>query len=230
VRNPGLSAILSALPHSEIGRRAGAALKKYATRIKNPMEGSEEMYEMFHGMPPDEILTIVERVHVHKNVWTVGTLTQMIIQTETGREFDLDAPDPDHVKDNKVVYVTANEPYIDKATGKKIEGGTQIFFRGGDQEIPQKILVGKCGFKHDDFKEHMIIGWVVDLTYRTKKIFEKEGKELVDFYHPLGGEHARGVVPLLVYKPRDPSMELFGGRYKVLPSRWDLGASPGIAG
>jgi hypothetical protein len=228
-KNPGLNAMLAALPHSTLGKKAGAALKRYFS-TKNPADKSEEMYEMFHGMPPDEILTIVERVHVHKNLWTVGTLTQMVIQTFNGKQFDLDAPDPDEARDTEVVYVTANEPYTDKATDKKIEGGTQMFFRGGDQEIPESILKSRCGFNHDDFKEQMIIGWVVDLTYRTKKIFEKNGQELVDFVHPLGKEHSRGVFPLLVYKPRDPSMALFGGRYKVLPVRGDIGASPGIAG
>jgi hypothetical protein len=217
-RNPGTGAMVAtALSHSAAGRKAQVAIKKLFSKAKNPQDASEQMFEIFHGMAPNEILHIVERVHVHANLWTAGTLTSMVIQTEYGYQFDLNAPDPDTAKPKDVVYVTFNE------------AGNQIYFRGGNQEIPRSWLE-KAGLKSDDFREHMIIGAVVELTYRTKKKFEKGGKELVDFYHGLGKEHSRGVLPMLVYKPRDPSMALYGGRYKVLPKRADLGASPGIGG
>jgi hypothetical protein len=216
-RNPGGAMVASALAHSAAGRKAQAAIKKLFSKAKNPQDASEQMFEIFHGMAPNEILHIVERVHVHTNLWTAGTLTSMVIETEAGRRFNLVAPDPDNAKPKDVVYATFNEE------------GNQLYFRGGDQEIPKKLLQ-QYGFKEDDFREHMIIGAVLELTYRTKKNFEKGGKELVDFYHGLGKEHSHGVLPMLVYKPRDPSMALYGGRYKVLPKRADIGASPGIGG
>jgi hypothetical protein len=216
-KNPGGVMVTSALAHSAAGRKATSALKKLFSKKKNPAAQASAMYELFHGMPPNEVIEIVERVHVHSNLWTAGTLTSMVIQTERGRKFNLVAPDPDACKKSDIVYVTFNE------------GGNQMYFRGGNQEIPRRLLE-QYGFKADDFREHMIIGAVLELTYRTRKSFEKNGKEQVDFYHPLGHEHAGNVLPLLVYKPRDPSMEIYGGRYKVLPKRGDIGASPGIAG
>ena len=213
--NPGTGMVTAALAHSAAGRKATQALQKLFA--KNPAGQAEAMYELFHGMPPNEVIEIVERVHVHSNLWTAGTLTSMVIETERGRRFNLEAPDPDTAKKSDVVYVAFNE------------AGNQLYFRGGDQNIPKRLLE-QYGFKADDFREHMIIGAVLELTYRTKKKFEKDGKEHVDFYHELGREHSGGVVPMLVYKPRDPSMALYGGRYKVLPKRGDIGASPGIGG
>lgn len=212
--NPGAAGlVVKAMGHTSILRKL---LKKNGAK-KNPAAQAEEMYELFHGMPPEEVIEIVERVHVHSNLTALGTLTSMIIQMENRRTIRLDAPDPDSAKAKDVVYVTINET------------GDQIFFRGGDQEIPRKLLE-KEGLKPDDFREHMIIGSVLELTYRTKKSFEKDGEELVDFYHKLGREHSRGIIPMLVYEPRNPSMALYGGRYKVLPKRFDLDASPGIGG
>lgn len=216
-KNPGGVMVTSALGHSAAGRKATAALRKLFSKKKNPAAQASAMYELFHGMPPDEVIEIVERVHVHSNLTSIGTLTSMLIQTESGRQFNLNGADPDTAKKSDVVYVTINER------------GDQIFFRGGDQEIPKRLLE-QHGFKAADFREHMIIGAVLELTYRTKKKFEKDGKELVDFYHTLGKEHSGGVVPMLVYNPRDPSIAFYGGRYKVLPKRGDIGASPGIAG
>lgn len=217
-RNPVTGAMVStALSHSAAGRKATKALAKMFSRARNPQGQEEAMFEMFHGMPPNEIIEIVERVHVHTNLWTAGTLTSMIVESEGGRRFNLVAPDPDRAAKSQIVYVTVNED------------GNQIYFRGGDQKIP-KTLLEKYGFKADDFRDHMIIGAVLELTYRTKKSFEKNGEEFVDFYHELGKEHSKGIVPMLVYKPRDPSMALYGGRYKVLPKRSDIKASPGFGG
>ena len=224
-KNPlGAAGVMTALSHTSLKSKAQAAITKFIKkknpRSKNPTAEAEQMYELFHGMPPDEIITFIERIHVHTKLAGVGTLTSMIVQGENGRQVQIHAPDPDDpkVKKEDVVYVAVNEE------------GNQLFFRGGDQELPKELLERRLGLKADDFRDHMIIGAVLELTYRTKKSFEKGGAELVDFYHALGKEHSRGIVPMLVYYPRNPSMELFGGRYKVLPKRFDLDASPGIGG
>lgn len=221
-RNPGANIVAGAIGHTSAGKKAIAAFQKFLSkknpRSKNPVADAEEMFELFHGMPADEIVTFFERVHVHTTLAGVGTLTSMIVEGENGRKIEITAPDPDTAKKEDVVYVAVNEK------------GDQLFFRGGDQKLPKEMLETRLGLKPDDFKEHMCIGWVLELTYRTKKSFEKNGEELIDFYHKLGREHSRGSVPMLVYYPRNPSMELFGGRYKVLPKRFDIGASPGIGG
>jgi hypothetical protein len=215
-KNPGASIIGPALAHSAAGRKASAALKKMF-RAKNPEGVSKSMFEMFHGMPPTEVIEIVERVHVHTSLWEAGTLTSMIIESESGHKFKLWAPDPDNAPASKVVILCFNEK------------GNQMYFRGGDQSISESALRG-YGFKADDFRDHMIIGTAIEVTYRTKKSFEKKGEELVDFYHGLGKEHAAGIYPLLVYTPRDQKMAMYGGRYKVMPYRREIKASPGIGG
>jgi hypothetical protein len=228
--------VATALGHSAAGRKATAAFNRLfskkngtpARRVrKNPMSQAEEMYELFHGLPASEIIDVVDRVHVHSKLTALGDLISMKVLTEWGKTFELFAPDPDTAKPSEVVIMCINESFV--KNGVTIERGTQAYFIGGDQEIPRAMLEKK-GFGDDDFREHMTIGVVTQVTYRTRKIFERKGEDLVDFYHVLGKEHSKGALPTLVYKPRDPSIEWFGGRYKILPEREDIKASPGIGG
>jgi len=82
----------------------------------------------------------------------------------------------------------------------------------------------------DDVRDHMEIGRVTQLTYQTRKNFEDEGRVNVNFFHDLGKEHAQNKLPMLMYKPLNPSMDLVGGRYKIAPLDKKIGASPGIVG
>ena len=106
-----------------------------------------------------------------------------------------------------------------------------MYLVGGDQSIPLDILRDKFGLDSNDVRERMLLGTITKITYRTRKSFEDDGKTEIDFYHLHGEEHAKGIMPVLVYKPRDPSLEIVGGRYFIAPPDPKLGGvSPGIVG
>lgn len=171
-------------------------------------------------MPSTEVLEYVEREHRHGVLTGIGTLTSLEVQNAKGdKVVTLNAPDPREAKLKDVVQVAISED------------GRQLYFVGGDQSIPLEILQTKFGLNEHDVRENMLIGEVTKLTYRTRKSFENGGKTVIDFWHKLGGEHAKHVLPVLEYKPRNPSMELVGGRYYVeKPSNKLGGVSPGIVG
>lgn len=200
-------------PQSITGRVLGKLRKR------NPEQSAVQMYGVFHGFPGTQILQFETREHVHEWLWAAGTLTELVVvNQQTGARMVLKGPDPDQADFNQVVYVAFNE------------AGTQAYFVGGDQSIPIERLVA-FGLTEDDFRDHMELGRVTKITYQTRKKFERGGTENVDFYHSHGKEHAKGVLPILAYKPLNPSMELVGGRYKVLPPEADLeNLSPGIGG
>lgn len=183
----------------------------------NPEESAEKMYHIFHGKPATQVLKITQQVHVHEWLWPAGTLCSLVV-TRKGKSMKLRAPDPEEAPFEDVVMCCLNET------------GNQIFFVGGDQSIDVEGLMGEFGMSELDVREHMRLGEVKQLTYRTSKNFEDNGETDIDFYHDLGKEHAGGELPVLIYKPLDPSMELAGGRYLVAAKDKQLGASPGIAG
>jgi hypothetical protein len=183
----------------------------------NPEDSAEKMYHIFHGKPATQVLQITQQVHVHEWLWTVGTLCSLVV-TRKGKSMKLCGPDPEKAPFEDVVMVAMNE------------AGNQVFFVGGDQGIDVEGLMDEFGMTELDVREHMKLGEVKQLTYRTSKNFENGGTTDIDFYHDLGKEHAGGELPVLIYKPLDPSMELAGGRYLVAAKDKQLGASPGITG
>jgi hypothetical protein len=128
------------------------------------------------------------------------------------------APDPDNAAFEDVVMVCMTED------------GKQIEFRGGDQSLPIDDIAEEFEFGEDAIRDRMLIGQISQLTYRTRKVFEDKGKVNVDFWHDHGKEHAKKVLPFLIYKPLNPSMEVAGGLYKIAPLDERIGASPGIVG
>lgn len=231
---------------SKLGKLAGK--KKFSLK-HNPEAASEELYQVFHGFPSEEVLEYVQEEHEHGWLWGVGTLVSLEVMNVKGtRTVELKAPDPGNGRFDDVVQLAANElsllarlaegedlsPEIRdliKGYEEYAKFGDQLFFVGGDQRLEFDFLVEKFGMDRDDIRERMLIGTVTKLTYRTKKSFEKEGTEEIDFWHKLGGEHSKGVCPVLIYKPLTESMELAGGRYFVAPGDKSLkGISPGIVG
>ena len=99
------------------------------------------------------------------------------------------------------------------------EDGTQLFFVGGDQSLDLKAVK----MDGDDWlKDDMIIGVLYEITYRTRKKFDKF--QLTDYYHELGEE--TGAQPLLRYEPLSPKLYISGGQYKI--KKPVFGVSPGI--
>jgi hypothetical protein len=191
----------------------------YQPGKRNPFDAAQKLSEEFHGIPSTEVLEIKEKEHYHSNLSGIGPLISLAVLNRTRtKEVIIMAPDPAAAPIEDVVFVTFTED------------GRQIIFVGGDQQVDFKPLMNGFGLTDADVRDHMELGEISCVTYRTKKIFEAGGEEEVDFYHELGGEGSKGVLPTLVYKRRNPGMEVVGGRYRIGKFDKELGASPGIIG
>jgi hypothetical protein len=191
-------------------------------RKSNPEDASVRMYEKFHGTPSTEVLEYQEQVHRHEWLGGIGPLVEMKVRNIHGnRDVQLNFPEPDRAKPGSVVMLTIEE------------SGTQLYATGGDQQLdlrPNSEIMSKFGMKPLDVRDNMLVGTILEITYRTRKKFEKQGKEDIDFFHVLGKEGSQGVYPVLLFHPRSSSIEIAGGRYYVGPVAKSLGASPGIIG
>jgi hypothetical protein len=196
-------------------------LFKGPAKRKNPAEPAARMYEKFHGTPSEEVREYIEERHRHSWLAGLGPLISMdVVSVQGNKEVELTFPDPQDAAIGDVVMLCATED------------GTQLIPVGGDQELPIKFLQEKFGMVQADFqRDNALIGTIKQITYRTKKSFEKNGEEEIDFFHALGSEGSRGVYPVLVYHPRDESLEIVGGRYYIGKAAASLGnTSPGIIG
>lgn len=186
---------------------------------RNPIDIAEKQFEYFHGAPSKEVLEFQEQEHRHSVLWAIGPLIGIVIRNTQGtKDIEILAPDPETASLTDIVMLCCSED------------GRQLFTVGGNQLLKLKEM-GSFGITPEDVRDHMLIGTIIQITYRTKKSFEKHGKEEVDFFHDLGKEGSRGVCPVLEYKPRNPSMEIVGGRYEIAKPEAALGGvSPGIVG
>jgi len=204
----------------EVSNPRGIRVKVYArkpTKTRNPMDQAAKLYQEFHGFPSTEVIEFVEQVHFHSVTTSLGPLVSMIVRIGKNEPFRLNM-DPTDAKIEDVVYLTSTED------------GRQLIPVGGNQSVPIDQL-GKFGLDKEDQRDHMLLGEIQQITYRTKKTFEEDGQVAIDFYHDLGGEHSKGKLPVLIYKPRNPSMEIAGGRYFIgKPDKSLGGVSPGIVG
>lgn len=190
-------------------------------RRKNPEDTAVRMYEKFHGLQSTEVREYVEEHHRHSWLAALGPLVEIVVRNIQGKkDVTLYFPDSADAKAGDVVMLTVEE------------SGTQLFCTGGDQDMPVKVLKEKFGMVDADFnRDNVLIGTIIELTYRTKKSFEKNGKEEIDFFHQIGMEGSKGVYPVLIYHPRNPSLEIAGGRYYIGKAEEALGGvSPGIIG
>lgn len=197
-------------PLSEAGKR----------RKSNPEDASVRMYEKFHGMPSEEVREYVEERHRHQWLAGLGPLIDLKVRNVQGnKDVTLNFPDPEAAKLGDVVMLTVEE------------SGTQLYAVGGDQELPLDQLIEQFGMVKNDIRDNMLIGTILMCTYRTRKSFEKQGREEIDFFHAIGKEGSRGVYPVLIYHPRDQSIEIAGGRYYVGKAEPALGnVSAGLIG
>ena len=215
-RNP--AAGLAAAESMVAGKQSlTSKLMRKLTGKPNPEGSAEEMYQIFHGLPAEKVIEYREKVHVHEWLWAVGTLSSLHV-TNGKQKVVLSAPDPN------------TNPFEDVVMVCMTEDGKQFHFRGGDQSLPLDGIAEAFDLTEDDVREHMEIGRILQMTYRTRKIFEDKGQVNIDFYHDLGKEHAKNKLPLLMYKPLNPSMDVVGGRYKVAPLDKSIQASPGVVG
>jgi len=226
---------------THVGTHALGKLKHTRGKVskrRNPEAQAAVAFEQFTGFPSGLITKIEETEHVHSVTWSAGQLIALVLVDVHNKPIELlsngwsyEGPKADIAgKPTK----SANGWQFDPATTLDeitwltcSEKGDQLFIQGGDQKLDVKAL----GFEASDVHDHMLIGTILRIWYRARKTFEAQGREPVDFYHDFGKEGSKGVCPVLMYKPRDPSLQIAGGRYTIAKPDSSLGGvSPGIVG
>jgi hypothetical protein len=183
---------------------------------RNPEEQAAAMYESFHGKPAEGVTIIKEEFHEHEWLAPLGVLVNFKVATLSG--FDLTVGTSDEDAEGQDFDETAATPETIFVAAN--ETGTQLYFKGGDQSFPLDRC--KMGENSDWYRDDMIVGILYEITYRTKKKFDKF--QLTDYYHALGEE--TGDQPMLRYDPLSPHLYVSGGKYKIkMPL---VGMSPGI--
>lgn len=216
-----------------VSKSARGLLKKAKAHVsgkRNPIDQAMKMYEDFHGMPSQEVLEITEQEHIHSVKVGIGLLVNLKVNlaVASGKQADLMAPGfAFHKGDGGYWTYDESTPLIKRVLVTSSEDGKQLFLDGGDQSIPDSVLKD-WGFEDRDKHDHMVIGELKEITYRTQKSFDKG--ETVDYYHELGKEGSGGMLPTLLYYPRSKHLKIAGGRYFIAPPDRSLGASPGIVG
>ncbi len=195
-------------------KREGYSYSKGKKNPKNPQQAAEDLYESFHGKPPEGVTIVQEEIHEHEHLAPLGVLVNFRVATLTGVDALIGTDDAEaHRQDYDETQANAETIFL-----AANEEGTQLYFRGGDQSLD----LDRLKFKGDWVKDDMIIGILYELTYRTRKKFDKF--KLTDYYHNLGEE--TGDQPMLRYDPDSPHLFVTGGKYKIkMPL---IGMSPGI--
>lgn len=101
------------------------------------------------------------------------------------------------------------------------EDGTQLYFVGGSQklDLPSLGIDGKLADK-----ELITVGYVKDIVYHARKIFDGKSEEF-DYSHHFS-EESHGPLPILLYDRLNHTMKLSGGMYHIPRPLMDT--SPGI--
>lgn len=159
---------------------------------------ARSLYSDFHGEDSDGETEYVETLELPDNFVELGDLVSLRVITTHGKkpkDVTISAPDPDRHDAHEVVKL-ASAP-----------DGKQLYFIGGNQSLE----LNKLDFNNDEIKPAMFIGVLCEVTYRTRKGFDKF--KLTDYYHHLGEE--TGNEPILTYDETNNLMHVVGGAYKV---------------
>lgn len=167
-------------------------------RRSNPAPAADALYESFHGTPATGYEELIDERHYHGHLAELGTLVSIKVMPQygnrKGRMLELDFAKAGGI------LVCSNET------------GTQLYLRGGNQEISPKAL-GFTG--HQATKDLMDLGVLHEITYRTKKGFDNF--KTIDYYHSLG-EVSGNTQPTLLYDTMNHELQIAGGSYEVLPA------------
>jgi hypothetical protein len=166
--------------HANKGRRKTA-------RRKNPLEAAKKVYRKFHGRDADKVLTVTEKMHVHKYLSGIGDLVGLQVLTHDGR-----------------AKVTLK--FDDGAVLAQNEKRNQLFIRGGDQSVNLKDF-GITG-PHHELED---LGQVIWISYYTRKdhLAPEDGGEAI-YKHQFGRKK-----PTLIYDTVNKKMDLAGGGYDI---------------
>jgi hypothetical protein len=237
-----------------VTKSAKGLLRKIGKK-KNPVDVAVKRYEEFHGYPVNEINEVESKEHRHSVTYGLARLIALNVIDVNGKQlpplisngFKFEGPikfayltfdksgkllspkqaaEAAGVDEEDAGYWSEGKVGADKIVWLTAgEDNKQLLLDGGDQSLDLKAL----GFSDRDWHDSMFIGTILRVWYRTRKKFE--GDEEVDFFHDFGNEGSRGVYPLLIYKPKNPSLEIAGGRYEIAkPDRSIGNVSPGIVG
>ena len=233
----GVASGLAAHVTQHVAKQFKAHRGKVTKRRSNPEAEAAVAYEQFTGFEPTQVTEIHSTVHVHSVTWSAGQLIGIIViignrehaiisngWTYSGPQSDVLGKPSKSAQGWMLNPRTSLEDLTWLTCSEK---GDQLFIQGGDQKLDVKGM----GFEQADIHDHMIIGEITRVWYRARKTFEAKGQEPVDFFHDFGKEGSKGVLPVLIYKPRDPSLQIAGGRYTIAKPESQLGGvSPGIVG
>lgn len=184
----GAKADLKRLGKAITGRRNGKKQK----RNPDDLEGSEQLYEEFHGRAATTVKTFVDREIVRSEFAGLGRLVSLVIVTLTGYKATIEFDKPD-------------APLLSSSPD-----GRQLYIIGGDQSV------NLAAFQMDSeewIRDRMVLGVIKKLTYHTRKGFHNF--EPINYWHPLGEE--TGVEPFLNYDTLNRSLEVAGGQYRIKP-------------
>jgi hypothetical protein len=157
---------------------------------RNPESGSAALYETFHQRAPERVEEYEENFHYHGWLAELGEMQEIKVAL-----IYLDPP---------------KEAVIRFDPGTKLgcsEDGRQLYMVGGDQSVDLKGL----GFGKEWTRDYMLLGVLHELTYRTKKGFDKF--KTIDYYHELGEDS--GDCPVLAYDNLNQQLMIVGGKYVV---------------
>jgi hypothetical protein len=183
--------------YEEVASRGGLPHQRKRSsrrRRTNPEQSAAALYKSFHGKPSSGYTEVEEITHEHDWLTELGTLVSLHIRTPSKVVAELSF----RTGCNSRVLLSSSED------------GRQLYFVGGDQEIPlAKLKLGGGKWKRDS----MLLGELIEITYRTKKSMHKF--EPIDYYHKAGEDS--GVRPVVLYDQRSKLLSLSGGQYEVRP-------------
>ena len=211
-RNPRSRRNVLALPFDElftlqsaagVAERAGKKKPRNARgetpkrRRQNPSDGgSAEAYASFHGRGPNRIGTYDVPNGMPANLAQLGQLLKIKVGG-SGRMV--------------TTMQWAPEDGVQLASDPKTQ---TLYIVGGNQRFsPDMLAHMEKQWGPAVLKNHFVLGTIRELTYRTKKEFDRF--ETIDYYHELGED--TGHRPLLVYDRRNGRLLIVGGAYEVKP-------------
>lgn len=165
--------------------------------------------ELFHGRPVKEEIEVTESIKTHDWYVAIGPLVKLIIKPVTKKP-KKKVPLPFHQSEAGTVQLFCSPD------------GRQFYLRGGDQELDLDAFAMGEGTRW--FRDHMLIGEAVEITYRDRKKFHSF--KLTDYFHKLGEE--TGEKPTLAYDSLSQKLSIIGGAYRVEMDDLVDDMSPGI--
>lgn len=172
-------------------RNPGKAKRKRNSGLSD----AKQAYASFHGTAATKVAVVNESEYIPTSFSELGLLVSIKFRPAIGGSAEVTFD-----TDNAAKRVMLCED-------PKTNG---LYFVGGDQSIQLRPLGLEAKMYH---KPMMILGQVKQITYRTKKGFDR----FVDthYWHNLGEE--TGDKPTLVYSPMIKRLYLAGGAYNIRP-------------